>query len=103
MAYGIQNKTTKKWIEIVHWQEDGTTRFTLADREVGGVWLKSSQEAEKFMIDNKVSPEHFKIRMYKHDRNEIWFKNDEEYLLKVGYYRVGWVVCRPNGSILYEP
>ena len=102
MSYGIQNRNTKKWVEIVNWNEDGTTWCSLADREVGGIWLKTKEDCEDFMRENKIPHETYKPRQYLHDKNEIWFKANEERLLNVGYVKSGWTVLRPNGTILYE-
>lgn len=101
MAYGIQNKQTKKWVEVVRKHEDGTTWCQCADRETGGIWLKTRQDALQFMKDNNIDDEYYRIYPYRLDMNEVWFKRNEEALLKVGYKKKGRKVFRPDGSQLY--
>ncbi len=101
MSYGIQNRNTKKWVEVVNWNEDGTTWCSLADREVGGIWLKTNKDCLRFMREHKIPQEMYKPRRYEDDRLEIWYKANRERLLKQGYRERASTVHRPDGTLLY--
>lgn len=100
MSYGIQNRRTKKWVEVIRIDDEGFPRCSLIDRKVGGVWFNKSSDAERYMEEHKLPDDQYRVYSYKLDQYEWWFDENKETLTSMGYTKRGATIYRPDGTSL---
>ena len=100
MSYGIQNRRTKKWVEVTTMDDEGFPRCRLIDRKVGGVWFNKLSDAKQYMESHKLPEDQYRVYSYRLDQYEWWFDENKDVLTKAGYSKKGTTIYRPDGTRL---